>query len=158
VSTNPKTTAAADPVRAQIRLLAVLLTIFAAIKIAACSLAYVSAIVNAGGVDATGSQTYYWIPQVLYYTLLLAVARRLRRLEARSRTAILALSTLSIVVTLLYTVLDFTIGHGRQDPAMAIAIKLRLLLSGGDVWDLVFPLLAISLLWKPEARAVFASE
>jgi hypothetical protein len=158
VSNVSKTAAAGDALRAEIRLLALLLTIFAAVKIAACSLAYFSAVVAAGGVDESGSQTYYWLPQVLYYTLLLAVARRLRRFEPRSRAAVLALSSLSIAATVLYTVLDFTIGHGRQDPAMAIAIKLRLLLSGGDVWDLVFPLLAISRLWRPEVRAVFASE
>jgi hypothetical protein len=148
----------AEALRAEIRLLALLLAIFAAIKIAACSLAYASAVVAAGGVDVMGGHTYYWLPQVLYYTLFLAVARRLRRFEARSRTAMLALSILSIVATVLYTVADFTIGHGRQDPAMAIAIKLRLLLSGGDVWDLVFPLLAIFRLWKPEVRRVFENE
>jgi hypothetical protein len=153
---SPEDVPTADALRAEIRLLGLLLAIFAAINIALCSLAYASAVVSRGGVDATGGQSFYWLPQVLYYTLFLAVARRLRRFEAGSRGAMLSLAILSLGASVLYAVLDFTIGPGRHDPAMAIAIKLRQLLVAGDVWDLVFPILAIVWLRKPGVRGLFA--
>lgn len=141
---------------ARVPVLALLLIIFSSIKIAACSLAYFSAVVSSGGVDEHGGNTFYWLPQVLFYTLLLASARRLRRLEPSGRTAVLSLSFLSLVAMILYTMADFTIGPASRDPAMAIAIKLRLMLTGGDVWDVVFPILAIDWLRKPDAVKLFA--
>jgi hypothetical protein len=144
-------TAGAGAARTRIELLALLLTIFSAVKIASCSLAYFSAIVAGHGVDESGAQTFYWIPQVLFYTMYFAAARRLRRLDSFSRKAVMSLSTVSLVAIIVYTMLDFTLGPASRDPAMAIAIKLRLMLTGGDVWDVVFPLLAI--LWLREADA-----
>jgi hypothetical protein len=143
--------AGASAARTRIQLLSLLLTIFSASKIAACSLAYLSAIVAGHGVDASGAQTVYWIPQILFYTMYLASARRLRRFDSLSRKAVISLSTVSLVAIILYTMLDFTLGPASRDPAMAIAIKLRLMLTGGDVWDVVFPLLAI--LWLREGGA-----
>lgn len=143
--------AGASAARTRIQLLSLLLTIFSATKIAACSLAYLSAIVAGHGVDASGAQTFYWIPQILFYTMYLASARRLRRFDSLSRKAVISLSTVSLVAIILYTMLDFTLGPASRDPAMAIAIKLRLMLTGGDVWDVVFPLLAI--LWLREGGA-----
>src|SRR5204862_304125 len=64
----------------------------------------------------------------------------------------------SLAATILYTMLSFTIGPGHKDPALEIAIKLRLLLVGGDIWDLVFPLLAILWLRTPPAGRLFESE
>ena len=139
----------------EIRLLATILTIFAAVKVLGCSLAYASAIVSMGGVDNGGGQTMYWLPQILFYTIFLASVRRLRRLEPRGRTAVVSLSILSLVAIVLYAVLDFTVGRAAHDPAMGIAIKLRLLLSGGDVWDLVFPSIALLRLRAGEVRALF---
>jgi len=147
-----------EGLRAEVRLLATLLVAFSSIKVIASSLAYVSALVAAGGTDADSSRTFFWIPQVLFYTLLLASSRRLRRFEPRARVAVLSLSVLSLGATLLYTVLNFAIGPGRNDPALAIAIKLRLLLVGGDIWDLLFPVLAILWLRTPQARRLFAGE
>jgi len=140
----------------QVRLLALLLTIFASIQIAGAALSYVSAVVAQGGVDQEGGHTFYWLPQVLFYTLLLASVRRMQRFDATGRTAVVSLSTLSLVATILYTMLDFTMGPGSRDPAMAIAIKLRLMLTGGDVWSIVFPLLALDWLRKPEVVRLFA--
>jgi hypothetical protein len=137
--------------RTRIEMLSLLLTIFSAVKILSCSLAYVSAIVSGHGVDESGGQTFYWIPQVLFYTMYLAAARRLGRFDSLSRKAVMSLSTVSLVAIILYTMLDFTLGPASRDPAMAIAIKLRLMLTGGDVWDVVFPLIAI--LWLREADA-----
>jgi hypothetical protein len=146
--------AAGEPLRSEIRLLATLLFAFAVIKIAASSLAYTSAVVVAGGVDTDGSRTLFWLPQILFYTLFATAARRLRRFEPRARAIVVSLSALSIGATVLYTVLDFTVGPGRERPAMAIAIKLRLL-AGGDVWDIVFPALAILWLRTAQARRLF---
>lgn len=156
MSRAPQHVATADGLRAEIRFLALLLAIFAGIKIAACSFAYASALAAAGGGIATAGQSYYWLPQILYYTLFFAVARRLRRFERGSRGSMLSLAVLSLAAVALYTALDFTIGHGRQDPAMAIAIRLRLLLTAGDVWDVLFPVLAIVWLRKPGVRELFA--
>lgn len=148
-------TAGASTARTRIELLASLLLIFSAVKITSCSLAYFSAIVAGHGVDPSGAQTFYWIPQVLFYTMYFAAARRLRRFDSLSQKAVMTLSTVSLVAIILYTMLDFTLGPASHDPAMAIAIKLRLLLTGGDVWDIVFPLLAI--LWLREAEAELPS-
>ena len=52
---------------------------------------------------------------------------------------------------------DFTIGPGHDRPALAVAIKLRLL-AGGDAWDIVFPLLSILRLRTPQARRLFECE
>jgi len=153
-STPDATTAA---LRAEIRFLALLLMIFSVIKIIGCSLAYVSAILAGGGVDPHGGHTLYWMPQVFFYTVLFASSRRLRELRRGSRTAVVSLAGLSLGATLIYMILDFTIGSGSADPAMAIAIKLRLL-AGGDVWDIVFPVLAILWLRAPEARALAEGE
>ena len=153
----PSARPADEGLRAEVRLLATLLVVFSAIQVAASSLAYVSALVAVGGADTDSSRTLFWIPQVLFYTLLLTSSRRLRRFEPRARMAVLSLSVLALAVTVLYTVLTFAIGPGRRDPAMAIAIKLRLLLVGGDIWDVVFPLLAILWLRRPECRRLFES-
>jgi len=144
--------------RAEVRFLATLLVAFSAIKIIASSLSYVSALGAAGETDKDISRALFWMPQVLFYTLLLASSRRLRRFEPRARVAVLSLSALSLGATVLYTVLDFAIGPGRNDPALAIAVKLRLLLVGGDIWDFVFPLLAILWLRTPQCRRLFAGE
>lgn len=146
-----------ESVRGEIRLLGSLLVVFAAIKIAASSLGYVSALVSVAGVDAEGGHTFYWIPQVLFYTFFLASARRLRRFDRYGRRAVISLCALSLAAALLYTLLDFTFGAGRERPALALAVKLRLLV-GGDVWDLVFPLLAILRLRRPAARRLFERE
>jgi F0F1-type ATP synthase assembly protein I len=138
MNTRPESAAATDALRAEVRFLALLLAIFAGINIALCSLAYLSALAARGGVDASGGQSFYWLPQLLYYTLFFAVALRMRRFETGSRGAMLS------------------IGAGRQDPAMAIAIKLRQLFVAGDVWNLVFPILAIVWLRKPGVRGLFA--
>ena len=140
--------------RGQIRLLATLLVVYAAIKIAGSSLGYVSAIVSAGGADADGSRTVFWLPQVLFYTVFLASAIRLRRFEPRGRSAVVSLAWLSLGATLVYAILDFTIGPGHEKPALAVAIRLRLL-AGGDVWDIVFPLLAILWLRTASVRRLF---
>jgi hypothetical protein len=158
VTPSPPERPADEGLRAEVRLLATLLVVFSAIKVTASSLAYVAALVAAGGADADSSRTLFWIPQILFYTLFLASSRRLRRFESRSRTAVLSLSVLSLAATVLYTKLSFTIGPGHKDPALEIAIKLRLLLVGGDIWDLVFPLLAILRLRTPPARRLFESE
>jgi hypothetical protein len=144
-------TAGASAARTRIEMLSRLLTLYSAVKIASCSLAYFSAIVAGHGVDESGAQTFYWIPQVLFYAMYLAASRRLRRFDPLSRKAVMSLSTVSLVAIILYTMLDFTLGPASRDPAMAIAIKLRLLLTGGDVWDVVFPLLAI--LWLRDVDA-----
>jgi hypothetical protein len=94
---------------------------------------------------------------VLFYTLLLAASRRLARFDSLGRSAVLSLCAVSIAATVVYNALDFAIGHASRDPAMAIAIKLRMMLTAGDVWDIVFPLLAIVWLRRPQARAVFGS-
>jgi len=152
------TTADASPsseqARAEIRLLATLLFAFGAIKVVASSLAYTAAIVSAGGVDLDASRTLYWLPQILFYTVYAAASRRLHRFEPRARSIVISLSMLSIAATLLYTLLDFTVGPAHERPAMAIAIKLRLL-AGGDVWDILFPLLAIVWLRPPASRRLF---
>ena len=148
---EPEETAA----ESRVRLLAFLLTLFSSIKIVACSLAFVSAIVASGGVDEHGGHTFYWLPQILFYTILLASSRRLRRLDRPGRTAVVSLAILSLVATILYTALDFTVGPGSRDPAMAFAIKLRLLLTGGDIWDIVFPILALDWLRKPDVERLF---
>jgi hypothetical protein len=158
VKPSPEAEHADEGLRAQLRLLALLLVVFSAIKVTASALAYVSALVAVGGTDADSSRTLYWIPQVLFYTLLLTSSQRLRRFEPRARMAVLSLSALSLAATVFYTVLNFTIGPGHKDPALAIAIKLRLLLVGGDIWDIVFPLLAILWLRTPQARRLFESE
>jgi hypothetical protein len=67
------------------------------------------------------------------------------------------MSWLSLAATVLYTALDFTIGPGHDRPALAVAIKLRLLV-GGDAWDIVFPLLSILWLRTPQARRLFEVE
>jgi hypothetical protein len=157
VKPSPEAEHADEGLRAQLRLLALLLVVFSAIKVTASALAYVSALVAVGGTDADSSRTLYWIPQVLFYTLLLTSSQRLRRFEPRARLAVLSLSALSLAATVLYTVLDFAVGPGHERPALAIAIKLRLL-AGGDIWDLVFPLLAILWLRTPQARRLFESE
>jgi hypothetical protein len=156
MNTRPESAAATDALRAEVRFLALLLAIFAGINIALCSLAYLSALAARGGVDASGGQSFYWLPQLLYYTLFFAVALRMRRFETGSRGAMLSLASLSLAASVLYAALDFTIGAGRQDPAMAIAIKLRQLFVAGDVWNLVFPILAIVWLRKPGVRGLFA--
>jgi hypothetical protein len=143
-----------ENLRGEIRLLATFLFAFAAIKVVASSLAYTSAIVAAGGTDVDASRTLFWLPQVLFYTLFATAARRLRRFEPRARSIVLSLAALSIGATVLYTVLDFAVGPAHQRPAMAIAIKLRLL-AGGDIWDIVFPALAIAWLRPPDARRLF---
>jgi hypothetical protein len=145
-----------EALRAEIRLLALLLIVFSSIKILACSLAYASAVITSGGVDEHGGQTFYWLPQVLFYTLLLAGSRRMRRFDPISRTAVMSLSLLSLVATVVYVALDFTFGPASRDPAMGIAIRARLLLTGGDVWDIVFPLLTVLWLRGPEARRLFS--
>ena len=149
-------TAGVDAARTRIELLALLLAIFSGVKIVACSLAYVSAIVAGHGVDPAGAQTFYWIPQVLFYTMYFISARRLRRFDGLSRKALITLSMVSLVAMILYSLLDFTLGPASRDPAMAIAIKMRLLLTGGDIWDIVFPLLAIVWLREPGAEPLFA--
>ena len=68
--------------RGEIRLLATLLLVFAAIKIAASSLAYLSAVVSAGGTDSDGSRTLFWLPQVLFYTVLLTSSAKDIRAQA----------------------------------------------------------------------------
>ena len=139
--------------RAEVRLLSTLLMVFSVIKIAGSSLAFMAALVAADGSDG-GGRTLFWIPQVLFYTVLLASARRLQRLEPRVRSAVLGLSALSLAVIVLSNLLDFTIGAGHERPALAIAIKLRLLASG-DAWDIVFPVLAILCLRRPPVRRLF---
>lgn len=146
-----------ESLRAEIGFLATLLVLYSAIKIAASSLAYVSALVAVAGVDEEGGHTLYWIPQVLFYTLFFASARRLRRFDRNGRRAVISLSALSLAAAVLYTVLDFAFGPGRERPALAFAIKLRLLI-GGDVWDVVFPLLAILWLRTPATRQLFERE
>jgi len=143
-----------DAVAAEIRLLATLLAIFAAVRILAAALGYLSALAATVGGDADGSRTIYWLPQLLFYALFLASSLRLRRFERRSRPVVVSLCALSLGAVVLYTLLDFTFGPGRAQPAMAIAIKLRLLVSG-DIWDLVFPILAIARLRTPRARELF---
>jgi hypothetical protein len=138
---------------AEIRLLATLFMAFAVVKILGCSLGFLSAIAAAGGKDVDASRTLYWIPQVLFYVLLLSWSWRLRAGEPRARTVVWALSVLSIVVWAVYNVLDFVIGPASAQPAMAIAIRLRLLL-GGDVWDVFFPAVAILKLRKLRAKDV----
>ena len=155
---SPEAEHADEGLRAQLRFLALLLVVFSAIKVTASALAYVSALVAVGGTDADSSRTLFWMPQVLFYTLLLTSSLRLRRFEPRARLAVLSLSVLSLAATVLYAVLEFAIGPGHKDPALAIAFKLRLLLLGGDIWDLVFPLLAILWLRTPQARRLFESE
>jgi hypothetical protein len=145
-----------EALRGELRLLANLLLVFALIKIVACSLVYTSAVAAGGGNDVSGAQTLFWMPQILFYSLFAASSWRLRRLDGRSRTAVVTLSIVSIVATVLYTLLDFTVGPGSQQPAMALAIKLRLL-AGGDVWDVVFPVLAILRL-RPEAARRLCGE
>ena len=140
--------------RGEIRLLATLLVVYAAIKIAGSSLGYVSAVVAAGGTDADGSRTLFWLPQVLFYTVFLASTIRLRRFEPRGRSAVVSLAWLSLGATLVYAILDFTIGPGHDKPALALAIRLRLL-AGGDAWDIVFPLLAVLWLRTPSVRRLF---
>jgi hypothetical protein len=140
--------------RAEIRLLSSLLIVFSVIKIAGSSLAFMAGLVATGGSDASGGRTLFWIPQVLFYTVLLAAARRLRRLEPRARSAVLGLCALSLAVIVLSNLLDFTIGAGHERPALAIAIKLRLLASG-DAWDIVIPVMAILCLWRPVVRRLF---
>jgi len=157
VTASPLAQEGDEGLRAEVRLLATLLVAFSAIKVIASSLAYVSALVAASGSDVDGSRTLFWIPQVLFYTLLFASSRRLRRFEPRSRGAVLSLSVLSVAATVLYTVLDFAVGPGHERPALAIAIKLRLL-AGGDIWDLLFPVLAILWLRTPQARRLFEGE
>ncbi len=129
---------------AEIRLLAALFAAFAAVKIVAASLGFLSAIAVSGGTDPDGSRTLYWIPQLFFYVIFLAWSRRLYRLEEPARKVLWSLSVLSIAAWAIYNALDFTIGTAAAQPTMAIAIKLRLLL-GGDLWDVVFPALAI---WK----------
>jgi hypothetical protein len=140
--------------RAELRLLAVLLIILSLVKIATSSLTYIAALVATGGNDPDASRTIYWIPQVLFYTLLLAGALRLRDFEARARGAVLGLCVLSLVMRVIYNVADFTIGAGREMPALAIAMKLRLL-AAGDVWDIIFPVLAIVILRRPAVCRLF---
>lgn len=146
-----------DGPRGEIGLLALLLIVFSAVKIAASSLAYFSAVVAAGGADVDGSRTLFWLPQVLFYTLFLASSRRLRRFDRRGRAAVVSLSVLSLAVTALHTALDFLVGPGHERPALAIAIKLRLL-AGGDIWDLLFPALAIAWLQRPAVRKLFDAQ
>ncbi len=129
---------------AEIRLLATLFTAFAAVKIVATSLGFLSVIAVSGGTDPDGSRTLYWIPQLLFYVIFLAWSRRLYRLEGPAGKVLWSLGVLSLATWAIYNALDFTIGSAAAQPTMAIAIRLRLLL-GGDVWDLVFPALAI---WK----------
>jgi hypothetical protein len=157
VTPSPQTQQGDEGLRAEICLLATLLVAFSTIKVIASSVAYVSALVAAGGADIDSSRTLFWIPQVLFYTLFLASSRRLRRFEPRSRAAVLSLSVLSLAATALYTALDFTVGPGHERPALAIAIRLRLLV-GGDIWDLLFPVLAILWLRTPQARRLFTGE
>jgi hypothetical protein len=145
-----------ESIRTRIEILAFLLIVFSSIKIVACSLAYFSAIVAGHGVDLSGAQTFYWLPQVLFYTMFFAASRRLRRFDPLSRKALITLSFVSLVTIILYTVLDFMIGPASRDPAMAIAINLRLLLTGGDIWNIVFPLLAIVWLREPGVDTLFA--
>jgi hypothetical protein len=155
VTPLPPVRPADETTRTEVDLLATLLIVFSAVKVAASSLAYVSALVAAGGADTDRSRTLFWIPQVLFYTLLLTSSRRLRRFQPRARVTVLSLSVLSLVATALYAVLSFVVGPGRANPALEIAIRLRLLLVGGDIWDIVFPLLAILWLRKPEYRRLF---
>jgi hypothetical protein len=140
--------------RAELRLLSTLLMVFSVIKIAGSSLAFMAALMATEGSDAGGGRTLFWIPQVLLYTVLLASARRLQRLEPRARSAVLGLCALSLAVIVLSNLLDFTIGAGHERPALAIAIKLRLLASG-DAWDIVFPVLAVLCLRRPAVRKLF---
>jgi len=150
----PVSTDDVGELRGEIRLLATLLVVYAAIKIAGSSLGYVSAVVSAGGADPDGSRTLFWLPQVLFYTVFLASAIRLRRFESRGRSAVVSLAWLSLAATLVYAILDFTIGPGHEKPALAVAIRLRLLASG-DAWDIVFPLLAVLWLRTPPVRRLF---
>ena len=149
------TTTEEAQLEAEIRLLALLLTIFASIKIAASGVSYMSAVVSSGGVDEHGGHTFYWLPQLLFYTMLLTASRRLNRFDRFGRTSVMSLSVLAILATIVYTALDFTLGPASQHPAMAVAIKLRLLLAGGDIWDIVFPLLAIAWLRDPRTLPLF---
>ncbi len=142
--------------RAEVRMLATMLLILSIVKIATSSLTYIAALVAAGRSGADASQAIYWIPQVLFYTLLLTGARRLGVFEPRARGAVLGLCVLSLLARVLYNVLDFTIGAGREMPALAIAMKLRLL-AAGDVWDIVFPVIAIVILQRPAVRRLFES-
>ena len=137
--------------RGAIELLAGILVLFAGIKIVSTGLSFVAAVIAVGGNDADGSRTLYWVPQLLFYTFFFTSARRLRRFEALGRRAVVSLSWFSLVIIVLYTVSEFAIGPGRENPPMVIGFKLRMLFTGGDVWDILFPALAI--LWL-RGRAV----
>lgn len=141
--------------RGAIELLAGVLVLFAGIKIVSTALSFVGAIVAAGGVDGDASRTLYWVPQMLFYTFFFASARRVRRFEALGRRAVVSLSWLSLAAIALYTVAEFTIGPGGENPPMALALKLRMFFVEGEVWDVLFPLLAILSLRSAEARRLF---
>ena len=143
-----------DGARAEVGLVSALLIVFSVIKIAGSSLAFMAALFAAGGSEAGGGQALFWIPQVLFYTVLLATARRLRGFERRARGAVLGLCALSLAAIVLSNLLDFTIGAGHERPALAIAIKLRLLASG-DAWDVVIPVMAIVYLRRSAMRRLF---
>jgi FtsH-binding integral membrane protein len=140
--------------RAELRLLAAFLIAYCIVKIGVASIAYVVAVASAGGVDADASRTVFWIPQILFFTLLLIATRRMRRFESHGRSSVVALSVLSLAVTALHTVANFTIGVGHDKPAVAIAMLVRLLASG-DIWDVIFPIFAIVWLRRPAIRQLF---
>jgi hypothetical protein len=140
--------------RAELRLLAAFLVAYCIVKIGVASIAYVAAVVSVGGTDADGSRTLFWIPQILFFTLLLIATRRMRRLETYGRSSVVALSVLSLAVMALHTLANFTIGTGHDKPAVAIAMLVRLFASG-DVWDVIFPVFAIVLLRRPAIRQLF---
>lgn len=141
--------------RGAIALLATLLGVYAAVRIVSSMLSFTAAIVAVGGVDHDASRTIYWVPQMLFFTFFFAATRRLRRFEELGRRAVISLSWLSLVLIALYTIAEFAFGPGRQNPPLAIAFKLRLLFTGGDVWDIVFPVMAILTLREPGARGLF---
>jgi hypothetical protein len=143
-----------DGARAELRLLASFLVAYSIVKIGVGSIAYLAAVTSTGGIDPHGNQTFFWLPQILFFTVLLIASRRMLRLEPRARGSVVALSVLSLAVMALHTLANFTIGVGHDKPALAIAMIVKLLASG-DVWDVIFPVFALVCLRRPAVRRLF---
>jgi hypothetical protein len=140
--------------RAELRLLGNFLIIYSIVKIGVASIAYLAAVNSTGGTDPHATQTIFWLPQILFFALLLFATRRMLRFEPRARGSIVALSVLSLAAMLLHTLANFTVGVGHEKPALAIAMIVKLLASG-DVWDVIFPVFAIVYLRRPAVRRLF---
>jgi hypothetical protein len=140
--------------RAELRLLASFLITYSIVKIGVASIAYLAAVKATDGIDPHGTQTVFWLPQILFFTVLLIASRRMLRFESRARSSVVALSVLSLAIMALHTLANFTIGVGHDKPALAIAMIVKLLASG-DVWDVIFPVFAIVCLRRPAVRQLF---